>query len=72
MGREGGRPLLFLLPSRRSFSTRSVRRRAVSGAWQAVAGVEIIRLVWLPCFSCFIVFFSYACWLGLTLPNITL
>ena len=44
----------------------------VSGAWQAVAGVEIIRLVWLPCFSCFIVFFSYACWLGLTLPNLTL
>lgn len=27
---------------------------------------------WLPCFSCFIVFFSYSCLLGLTLPNITL
>lgn len=36
-----------------------------------VASVEVIRLVWLPFFSWFICFFSYSCWLGLTLPKIT-
>ena len=43
----------------------------MSLAWQTAASVEIVRLVWLPFFSCFIFFCSYSCWLGLTLPNIT-